>query len=172
MIDVRPVRVEEFERFRTLRLRALRDSPDAFGSTEANEALLGLDGWKLWCSERPERKVLVAVAEEGTFVGTASVAPYQGWPEVLCVFAVWVAPKVRRTGVGTRLIQGLIEWGLTTERKRIRVHIGEPNDPALSLFYVLGFEDTGERFSLREDLSFDARVLERPLAEITPPSAT
>lgn len=163
MIEIRPIRVEEFERFRTLRLLALRESPDAFGSIESVEALMGLDLWKLWCSDRPERRVLVAVREDGTWVGTASVAPYQGKPELLGIFAVWVAPAVRRQGVGRRLIEGLLAFGATTERKRARVHVGEPNDPALSLFFFLGFEDTKERYSLREDLKFDAFVLERRL---------
>lgn len=168
MIDIRPVRPEEFERFRELRLRSLRDSPHAFGSTEAVEALFGFDQWKQWVSERPEYKVLVA-EEGGVFVGTCSLAPILNRPEQFNLFALWVAPQVRRTGVGKRLVQALIDFGATTHRKRIRVFVAEKNDPALSLFYVLGFEDTGERYTLREDLPVDAWVLERSLRDAPPP---
>ena len=162
MIDIRPIRPQEVVRFRELRLTALKDSPKAYGSTSEAEGLMSMDAWKAWVAERPERLVLVA-EEGGKFVGTVSAAPYQGHADAFVLFALWVAPAQRRTGLGRRLVETVLTWAATTARNRVFVHVAADNEPSFALFRALGFKDTGQRLTLREDLPIETSVLERAL---------
>ena len=160
MIDVRPIRPDEWERFRDLRLRSLKDAPDAFGSTLEAEALLGFDKWKAWVADRPERKVIVA-EQDGKLVGTASASPYQERKDELCLFAMWVDPSVRRAGVGRRIVEAIFAWAATTPNRKIVLFVTEQNPAALALYRALGFAETGERLTLREGV--DSLILVRAL---------
>jgi ribosomal protein S18 acetylase RimI-like enzyme len=162
MIEVRPILPSEWERFRELRLRALKESPNAFSSTLGAEALLGFEIWKNWVSEKPDRKVMVAERGE-EWLGTVSAAPYQGLHDAYNFFALWVDPAVRRSGVGTQLLEAMLAWAKGTQRARARFHVHQANEAALKLLERTGFKDTGERFTLREDLPGDALVFEHTL---------
>jgi L-amino acid N-acyltransferase YncA len=162
VIEIRSVRPDEFTRFRELRLRSLKDSPDVYGSSWEAEGLMGIEAWKQWVAERPERKVLVA-EENGEWLGTATCSPYQGKADALGLFAIWVAPAQRRTGLARRLVQAQLSFAAGTSRKRMLVHVAETNEPARKMFAALGFQETGERHRLREDLPVDAIVLQREI---------
>ena len=46
MITVRSITAGDWREYRNIRLRALRDSPDAFGSSYEAEAVRNDDAWK------------------------------------------------------------------------------------------------------------------------------
>lgn len=48
MISIRPIKTNEWRKYRNLRLRALRDSPDAFGSTYEVEEARTDSMWVSW----------------------------------------------------------------------------------------------------------------------------
>src|SRR4029453_6507581 len=62
---IRPVTREEWERVRDLRLHALADAPDAFGSTLERERSLGRPGWIAWIEGWEGATNVLFVAERG-----------------------------------------------------------------------------------------------------------
>jgi ribosomal protein S18 acetylase RimI-like enzyme len=161
MIDIRPIGADQAERFKALRIRSLEDSPNAFDSTVSMEGPMHIKDWKRWVTGSPERQVVVA-EENDQWVGTATLAPFFAQPEVLTLFALWVAPEARRKGVGRKLIHALLAHAKGSGRKRIRVHVGETNAGGVLFFEKMGFVDTGLRLPFREELG-DAFVMERPV---------
>src|ERR1019366_9016114 len=77
-INVRSLVEEDWQQFRAIRLTALRDSPEAFVATAAQEAALDEQAWR----ERMRRARRLVAERNGTPVGAVSLG--QGDPEHSC----------------------------------------------------------------------------------------
>src|SRR5581483_9471203 len=95
-------------RLREIRLRALREAPDAFGTTLAEA-----EAWPLerWATRLASTMTFVAVLG-GADVGLVGATPDND-SEVAWLISMWVAPEARRHGVGSALIDALIDWAET-----------------------------------------------------------
>ena len=60
------------------------------------------------------------------------------------LYAVWVTPAFRRTGVGRALIDYGRAWSQSKGAARIRVGIFEDNPAALAFYRSVGFTDSGQ----------------------------
>ena len=106
-ITVRALGVEEWEQYRTVRLDALQESPDAFVASLDEEKGYDEDFWRL----RLQRSERLLAEVDGRTVGVASVGQSKAEgeeenPRVAELFGLWVAPEARGTGVATRLVAG------------------------------------------------------------------
>jgi GNAT superfamily N-acetyltransferase len=154
-IEIRLLSGDDWRLWRGIRLRALADSPDSFGSTYAREAAYDEAGWRESLSPGPR---IVALA------GDRVVAIGGGWPEgeQLDVIAMWTDPAWRGRRLAARILDALIEWaaphGLGLE---LAVTVG--NDAARRAYEEFGFTATGETRPLRDGshLSLERMVLSR-----------
>lgn len=159
---VRRIDPGEWQAYRDIRLRALKDSPDAFGST-LEEASQYTDA--MW-RERVERAStatdlpLFAVVEE-TPVGLAW-ARIDAPANVAHLYQMWVAPDARGQGVGRLLVNEAIEWSRSRGVVQLILEVTIGNAPARHLYEVVGFIPTGEPLPLRPggDLMEQTMVLE------------
>jgi len=72
--SIEKLRAEDWQRFRSIRLTALKDSPEAFGSTLAEELQLTTADWH--ARVQPQGvATFVAVSVKGRDVGLAVGAP-------------------------------------------------------------------------------------------------
>jgi len=110
MIEVRTARPDEWRHVRDLRLRALADSPDAFGSTFERERAHAEGDWLRWISgwEDGVNRLVVAIDEED-WIGMA-VGSRTGDDERAHLYAMWVDPRSRRAGIGRRLVEAVLAW--------------------------------------------------------------
>lgn len=92
-------------RLRTIRLRALRDAPDAFGSTAVEVAARPPESWSAQILTLP---TFVAV-NRGQDVGLVRYAPDEEHTETGWLISMWVSPEIRREGVGSALIDAVVE---------------------------------------------------------------
>lgn len=154
----------EWRRWRELRLRALADSPEAFGSTHAAESLRPDPSWR-------ERTAVNAVSEERAlfvavdgdrWVGSAGVSLEEG--PLGLVFSMWVAPEARRTGVGRRLLAAVEEWALAHGAESLRLLVVSEQAAARALYESFGFRATGHTEPMDRDPSVVEveMVLRRP----------
>src|SRR5882724_11016768 len=92
---------------RDLRLRALADSPDAFGSTLAQEGVRPDTDWAHRLASSADARVnLPLVAEmRGELVGLAWGRIDMSDPDVAALYQMWVAPTYRGRGVGRKLLE-------------------------------------------------------------------
>ena len=163
MIEVRAASPDEWRSVRDLRLRALEDSPSAFGSTLERERAYAKREWLQWISgwERAVNRLLVAI-DERTWIGMA-VGSRADDDERVHLYAMWVDPGSRRTGVGRRLVEAVLEWAEAEGATEIELGATAINRDAVVFYERLGFADSGERHALRDGSPLEVVVMRRGL---------
>ena len=156
--QVKLVGAAEWRKLRALRLTTLRDAPYAFGATAEEEERLPETQWREWA----RGTTFVAVQGE-RWMGMVGAYPDED-PEGLVVFGMWVDPARRRSGIGHRLLQALIEWARQRGARRLRLGVTESNEAAVRFYETHGFVPTGRREPLRSDPSLSEIEMERDLA--------
>src|SRR5690242_175307 len=103
---VRRFAANEWRVYRALRLHALRDAPDAFGSTLAREEAFPDDEWVQRLAKGADSPMdFPIVAEDDSRpVGLAWVRIDPVDAKVAELYQVWVDPTYRRRGVGRLVI--------------------------------------------------------------------
>jgi GNAT superfamily N-acetyltransferase len=158
-IVVRRIRVEEWEAYRALRLKALTTDRIAFGSTSEGESQRSVAEWK----ERVEKGatssnsfLLIAETPNHRLVGTSSAALVEGRPGV---FGMWVEPAWRGQGTGGLLLDSAIAWlHEQCPKQSIFLDVNPRQTTAVRLYESRGFRATGR--SRKLDHSPDEVVLE------------
>ena len=153
-MEIRRIRADEWRELRGLRLRALLDTPDAFGSTYEQEAAEPDQTWRDWAAEGADGGDsfwALAIGEDaGSIVGMALGARHWYVEDAIGLFSMWVEPAFRGRGLGRRLVEAVVEWARTTERPRVVLSVNEANRTAIRLYGRCGFAPTGTRHPIRE----------------------
>jgi ribosomal protein S18 acetylase RimI-like enzyme len=156
---VRAVREGELDQLHAIRLRALRDSPDAFMSTyeeERTRTPFSRLGWV--------RQGVTLVAEDSTgWHGLTGARLDPRLKTRVEIVSMWVAPERRGEGLGTALLRGALEWARARGALTARLAVVEGNEHASSLYYAHGFAPTGEREPLPASPARDILYLELSL---------
>lgn len=129
---------EIWQRYRAVRLAALQDAPDMFGSTYERE--LGFDEteWR----RRAERTVTYLATRSATDVGMAGVYEFDaGW----CVMGMWLHRDVRGSGVVDALIDACVHTALEHGSAHLTLWVMEDNPRGIRAYERNGFRLTGER---------------------------
>jgi ribosomal protein S18 acetylase RimI-like enzyme len=159
-IELRPLRDGDAARLRELRLRALQDAPAAFAASLEGERTRPPEAWTDWSS--PTRLTVVALDGDdwlGMIVGRLlDDRPGSAWLE-----ALWVDPRARRAGLGSRLIEAVAAWSRERGARTLELSVTENNEPAKALYGRSGFVATGRRRPLPADPSRTEVFLSRRL---------
>jgi GNAT superfamily N-acetyltransferase len=148
---VRTFAPHEWRTYRDLRLRALQESPDAFGSTYAWEVVHSDERWAERLGRADPRWNLPLVAElDGTPIGLTWGRIQEVEPTVVHVYQVWVAPEHRGLGAGRLLIEAVIEWAKRSNIETVILNVTCGDTPARRLYERVGFEAFGDPIPLRE----------------------
>ena len=144
---------DDWATWRDLRLRALEDSPSAFGSTYAREAAFDEADWRDRLRPDEPTDVAVLAYRDGVPVGTG--AGFGDLPGFVHVVAMWTDPAHRGRGVGAAVLAALAEWA-EDHGFRLHLDVNTSNTGARALYERSGYVPTGETRPLRE--GSDARV--------------
>lgn len=130
--------------------------------------LFGSEAWSLasWWGElagRPRREYLLA-EDEG---GVAGYAGLDHGGEVSDVMTIAVLPRVRRTGLGRRLLEELADRARRAGAQRLLLEVREDNAAARALYAARGFELLQTRRGYYPG-GVDAHVLALDLTQETP----
>lgn len=142
---IRVISGDDWAVFRALRLRALGDSPDAFGVT-LDEAAANPEAVWRGRAEGPG-PVLMAYSGESP-VGMGALHTPENSQEAF-VWGMWVDPDLRGQGLGARILRELLDWARRLDRA-VSLHVTERNDGARRLYEAHAFASTGEWQPLRE----------------------
>jgi GNAT superfamily N-acetyltransferase len=139
MLTVERLGPADVARLRTIRLRALRESPSAFSSR-----LWDIERWPTarWSQLLCDSQAFVAV-RDGADVGMARGSMDPDEPHVSWLESMWVAPEARRTGVGQVLVGAVVDWARAAGATSLRLDVADDNLPAVRFYERLGFEPTG-----------------------------
>lgn len=156
---IRRVRTDDGPALRALRLRALQTDPTAFGSSYAREADRPDEEW----AKRARRgatgseQCLFVAERDGELVGLVGAYTPDGEPWARHVITMWVAPEVRRTGIGGRLVTAILTWCRKVGAEEITLWVNESNQAAISLYEQHGFVLT----DIAQPLPSNDRITER-----------
>lgn len=138
-LQLRRLSVDDWQTFAALRLAALAEAPDAFGSTLADWRDASEQRWRHRVASAPLNLV---ASLDGSDVGMLS--GIQEAPGTVEVISVWVSPLARGQGVGDALLEALLEWAADGGAHRAMLTVTEHNVAAQRLYERVGFVATGE----------------------------
>lgn len=149
---VRRLQPGEWQAYRAIRLRALADAPDAYGSTLAREEGLPDDTWATRVAKSALSGIDCAlVAEQGGLLGGLL------WAKVdaddagrVNLFQVWVAPEWRGRGVAAALVDEALAWARLHGTRVVHLGVNSENAGAIRLYERAGFQSIGEPYLMRE----------------------
>ena len=146
---VRPCSTRDAAVLRDLRLEALRDTPDAFGST--------FDIASTWPDER-----WVAMAADWNFylgyhagrpAGIASGGWNEQYPATHWLFGMYVTRSARGTGLADALVAAVAAWARAQGGEALYLHVTSTVAPARRFYEKVGFTATGEVITMDRDPS-------------------
>ena len=144
-ITVRPLGVEEWEQYRSMRLTALAESPEAFVAAHDDEAAEPESFWRA----RMERSVRLLAERDGEGLGIASVGGYEDDGSVAQLFGLFVRPEARGSGVAARLVTTGAKVAAGQGRSQLYYWVGTDNGRAVAFASSFGFRPTGNRRPMR-----------------------
>ncbi len=141
---VLPAQPEDWRAYREIRLRALREAPDAFGSTYDHESGFADAQWQ----ERIAGGRLFLAREDQRVVGTATALPAGRDVDLVGMF---VAEQARGRGCAQLLLDAVLEAARTAGARRVVLHVTEANVAATLCYTRYGFTPTGRRWPMERD---------------------
>jgi GNAT superfamily N-acetyltransferase len=158
MVLVRATVLDDWQAMREIRLEALRDAPDAFGSTYAREIAFEPAEWH----RRAIRDgSFLAFLPGGELAGLAG--GYEEEPGVVELISMFVRPQARGRGVGEALVDAVAAWATAKDAVSLHLWVTETNKPALRLYERCGFTTTPERQPLPSNPALGELGMTRPL---------
>jgi GNAT superfamily N-acetyltransferase len=146
-LTIRLCGAKDWEDLRAIRLEALKDTPEAYGSTYEESVRWSNAQWKSAASNR-----LYYFAErDGQVVGMVSGGFNDAHPGTRWLYGMYVTPSERGTGTAERLVQSIGEWARSHGVGEIYLHVGSSVPRARAFYERIGFRPTGENFEMDRD---------------------
>ncbi len=128
MVLVRKTTLAEWKVLRDIRLEALRDSPDFFGSTYQDQQAITPMAWR------------ASIARGVTFFAYLSwstgaspsglVGGLHEVPDTVELVSLWVRPEARGQGVAKGLVRAVVDWAREHRAGRVHLWLTKTNDQA------------------------------------------
>lgn len=164
MISIVPITNRNFLVFKAVRLRALQDSPFAFGSTYARESKFPDAEWlrraENWNGARGAGFLAMDRNEACGIVGSFLDESDRTQARLV---SMWTSPAYRRQGVGALLVSAAESWARGAGASAMTLMVTSHN-PSAQLFYErLGYEFTGFQMPWPNDPDVLQREMSRRL---------
>lgn len=145
ILTVRALAGGEWALYRSLRLRALLDTPGAFGSTLAAEQDLKDEdwAWRVGLAASSGRDLPLVAELDGVAAGLAWAKCDAAEPGLVNLFQMWVAPECRGRGVAAALLAQALAWARSRRARTMQLGVMEGNDAARKLYERAGFRPYG-----------------------------
>jgi GNAT superfamily N-acetyltransferase len=143
-LEIRQLGVEDWRVFRNVRLAALKEAPYAFGSTFEREVGASNESWRNRLTDRTR-----FVAEmDGQVAGTVGAGPGE-FTGAAALTALWVGPRFRGQGVGSKLVEAVVDWARDQGLAQVLLWVADVNQNAERLYVRHGFARTGRVSEIR-----------------------
>jgi len=136
MVEVRTIGADDWQDWRSIRLRALAESPAAFGSNLAREQAFTEDEWRARAAGGS-----VLVYDEGRPVAMGAGFADER-PGFLMVVAMWTEPARRGEGLGGLVLDAVVEMARSAGL-RAHLFVMRDNPDAGRLYERHGFVRSG-----------------------------
>jgi GNAT superfamily N-acetyltransferase len=120
MIILKPITPDSVASLKAVRLRALQDTPLAFGSTYLNELRLSDLEWEERAAQWNGKQAMAYLAWDVSDVcGIAGCFGDRDNTSEAHLVSMWVSPTHRRHGVGLQLVNSVIQWAQSRRFQRL-----------------------------------------------------
>lgn len=144
MISIEPITRENALVFRDTRLRALQDTPTAFGSTYAQEARLTDEDWRARADDwNGDGSTKLLALDSGKPCGIIGCFLDHEDSSRAHLVSMWVSSSRRRCGVGRVLVQAVLDWARAKTARDMFLTVTSNNDSAILFYQAQGFSLTG-----------------------------
>lgn len=148
-VTVRPLGVDDWETYRDVRLRALRESPEFFVNSADTEKEYGEDFWRA----RMERAARLVAEKDGGIIGVVCVGREDEAPELEEIeegkigelFGLWVQPDYRGKGVAWKLVDAGAKRAHANGWKHLLYWVATDNPRGVAFASSYGFRPTDLR---------------------------
>jgi GNAT superfamily N-acetyltransferase len=146
-IHVRVLAEDEWQTYKNVRLRALRESPEAFVASAEEEEAFEDSVWQ----ERLARSQRLLAEEGDDVIGVASVGGVHRTKadHVGELFGLWVQADRRGSGVARRLLEQAAAVARDAGLKHLVYWVGTDNGRAVAFASSFGFRPTDDRRPMR-----------------------
>jgi RimJ/RimL family protein N-acetyltransferase len=154
---IRPLRADEPELYRDIRLEALRTHPEAFGASFENETAQPL----AFFSGRLADNAIFGGFRDQALLGTAGFMPHAGAKRAhkSTLWGMYVRPAARGSGLSRELVKAVLDHA-RERAELIQLSVVAGNMVARRLYASLGFEPYGiEAHSLKVEGRYLDEVL-------------
>ena len=147
---IRRVAVTEGPVVKAVRLRSLATDPSSFVSTYAREAAFAEREWADWAaSDASGEDTTTLLAMRGREpVGFGAAYRDKRERNLFHVVAMWVAPELRRAGIGRRLLAEIETWIASSGGDCAQLSVADQALAASCLYAAAGYRPDGERSHL------------------------
>lgn len=159
VLVVRPIRPDEWQPYRDIRLRALQDAPDAFGSTYDIERERTDDLWasRLRAASASGMDLPLFAIDGDTLCGLAWCKISEADARIAHLYQMWVAPESRGQGAGGALLDEAIAFARRAGARVVCLGVTVADSPAMRLYRSRGFVAAGAPVPLREGSALQAQ---------------
>jgi|GEM_PF-502782 len=166
-VIIRALLPKDVELFRSLRLQALEDSPDAYvetleGARDCDwEARTG----RLFVLDPPISVAYVALVRD--LPVAMIIAGHKDHNDSPFLAAMWVHPDFRRRGIGRSLVDRALVFLSSTGQRYVSLWVTESHADVFQFYESLGFERTGAKSTLRSGSEITILEMARALSKIS-----
>jgi ribosomal protein S18 acetylase RimI-like enzyme len=132
--------------FKSVRLRALQDSPTAFASTYARESQLTDEEWLARSTDRCDgiRSIGYLAFDEREHACGIIGGYFPDERPIVFLVSMWVEPESRRHGIGAQLVNAVYECATQRGAREVLLEVTSINEPAIRFYERIGFRKTGK----------------------------
>lgn len=152
MIVCRRATKNDVALFREVRLKALQDSPDAFGSTYESAVQRDQQSWEDQLSSTAsgvDRNTQFAFDDDHC-IGIAALyrEPSASSGDIIMM---WIDPAYRGTSAASSLVNNLLNWARESGFADVSLDVTDSNARAIQFYKNQGFHDTGAKADIDRD---------------------
>jgi GNAT superfamily N-acetyltransferase len=143
---------------RDLRIQALTDAPEAFGSTLERELARTVEDWRRWLS--PGATFILEIA--GQPRGLVAARRDDDVPGIVHLMAMWVHPDGRGAGGADALVNEVAAWARAEGADVIQLRVIDTNRLAQRVYERNGFRSTGRTHVRERDQAIELEMERQP----------
>ncbi|HVA52011.1 MAG TPA: GNAT family N-acetyltransferase [Acidimicrobiales bacterium] len=158
----RSARSHDWLALKTIRLEALRDTPDAYGSSLEAALRFPDDHWRAMTAQQP----YFLVERAGQVVGMTAGGFNDAHAGEHWLFAMYVTPSARGGLVAMALVDEVVAWARADGASALYLDVTTTLVRARAFYQKAGFVPTGERRVMDRDRSIELLRLRRDLVGV------
>lgn len=144
LITIEPITPQNVFLFKTVRLCALEDAPQAFSATYAKESQFADAEWLQRAERMNGQRGAGFLAMDGDHAcGIVGAFLDSNDRTRAQLVSMWTAPTHRHRGIGRLLVNEVLRWAHLRGADTLLLMVTSNNEPAIRFYERLGFTRTG-----------------------------